>query len=114
MVGNNIGLHHLSKRKRISQKHEQYPSPNKLKRFLDKIIYVVVFGGIIMTVPQVVKIWADKSAEGLSIVTWISYLVFSAVWFFYGVLHNDKPIIIGNFFWIIFDVLIVLGIVLYG
>jgi uncharacterized protein with PQ loop repeat len=114
MVGDNIGLHHLSKRKRISQKLEPYPSPDKIKKFLDRLIYFVVFGGIVMTIPQVFKIWVEKTATGLSLVTWASYLVFSLVWFFYGVIHKERPIIIGNFFWIVLDILIVIGIVMYG
>jgi uncharacterized protein with PQ loop repeat len=111
--GSNIGLHHLSRRKRIHLKHEPYPSPDRIKRFFDYMIYIVVFGGIIMTIPQVLKIWIDKNAAGLSLVTWISYLLFSFVWFFYGVVHKERPIIIGNFFWILLDLLIVIGTILY-
>lgn len=114
MPVNNIGLHHFSRRKRISLKHEPYPSEDAVKNFLDKIIYLIVFGGIVMTLPQVIKIWIDKDAGGLSLVTWASYFVFAFVWLFYGIYHKDKPIIIGNVFWILFDALIVLGIIIYG
>jgi len=45
------GLHHFHRRKRIYQKHEPYPHPDKWKRFMDHAIYCVGVFGPIMTIP---------------------------------------------------------------
>jgi len=44
-MANNIAVHHLHKRKRIHEKHEVYPHPDKWKNRLDKIIYFIAIIG---------------------------------------------------------------------
>lgn len=114
MVGHILGLHHHSVRKRIFQKHEKYPNPNKWKRFMDKSIYVVALFGPIMTFPQLSKIWIGKSASGVSVISWSAYLITAVFWLIYGVMHKEKPIIITYIAWIILESFIVLGALIHG
>lgn len=114
MPNSTAGLHHFHTRKRMYVHHEPYPHPNKWKRFMDKAIYVIVILGPIMTLPQVFDIWLKKNAAGISIISWGSYLVFSIFWLAYGMMHKEKPLILANIFWIILNVLIVLGALIYG
>lgn len=107
-------LHHFHRRKRIHQKHEPYPHPGKGKRFMDRIIYVVGVLGPLMTIPQLTKIWIEKNAVGVSIVSWASYLIIAVFWLIYGVMHKEKPIILTYSFWIILEAAIVVGILMYG
>ncbi|MFC1691296.1 SemiSWEET family sugar transporter [Nanoarchaeota archaeon] len=113
MVHTGKGLHHFHKRKRIHHKHEQYPHPDKFKRFMDKAIYVVGVLGPIMTIPQLLKIWVDKNAIGVSLVSWIAYLIGAVFWVVYGIIHKEKPIIITYALWIVLDIFIVAGIIIY-
>lgn len=108
------GLHHFLSRKFLYQKLEPYPHPDKLKRILDKLIYVAGIAGPVMTIPQVTIIWVDKNASGVSLVTWIAYLIITIFWLFYGLVHKEKPIIISNILWIIFEVVIIAGIIMYS
>jgi len=55
-MAHNIGHHHQHKRKRIHQKLEEYPHPNKFVRFYDKFIYFVGIEVPIITSSQVIKI----------------------------------------------------------
>ncbi len=64
MPAQNIGMHHLHKRKRVHEKLEKYPHPEKFKRFIDKVIYVFAIVGPLMNLPQLYKIWGDKTAQG--------------------------------------------------
>jgi len=107
-------LHHFHVRKRIHEKHESYPHPEKWKRRADKLIYVVGILGPIMTIPQVWKIWVEKTAAGVSLTSWASYAVLACVWFAYGYMHREKPIMFNYAIWIFLDILVVIGIVLYG
>ena len=106
--------HHFTIRKRVYQKHEPYPHPDKFKRFFDKIIYLVGIVGPVMTIPQLMKIWIDKNAQGVSAISWMAYLLTAICWMAYGIIHKEKPIILTYVFWIILDILVVVGTLIYG
>ena len=77
-------------------------------------IYVVGVFGPLMTIPQVIKIWGDKTAAGVSLLSWVSYLFVAVFWVVYGVMHKEKPIIVTYSTWIILEIMVVAGIILYG
>ena len=114
MAHDTQGLHHFHKRKRIYRKHEPYPHPHKWKRFMDKAIYVIGILGPILTIPQIANIWIDKNATGVSIISSSPYLLTAIFWLIYGIMHKEKPIIFTFSIWIIFDILIVVGILIHG
>jgi len=103
------GLHHYHKRKRA-----QDPDRERLMHFMDRAIYIVGILGPVMTIPQLLVIWMEKTAAGVSLLSWTAYTVFSLFWIGYGILHNDKPIIMTYTLWLIIEVLIVIGIIVYG
>ncbi len=114
MAHNTHGLHHAHIRKRIHQGHEPYPHPNKWKGFMDRAIYFVGMFGLIMTIPQLSGIWIYKNASGVSAISWTAYLITAIFWTIYGIMHKEKPIIFIYSIWIILDILIVIGTLLYG
>ena len=114
MVHDSHGLHHFHKRKRIHQKLEPYPHPHKWKRFMDNAVYAVGVFGPVMTLPQVATVWLEKNASGLSLISWIAYLLTAVFWFIYGIMHKEKPIIFTYGIWIVLDLLIVIGVLMYG
>ena len=114
MVHHPHGEHHFHKRKRIYQKFEKYPNPDKWKRLVDNLIYPVIFFGIIMTIPQITEIWVAKNASGVSAISWASYIVTAGFWLLYGILHRDKPVFFSSAIWIFLEAFIVIGALLYG
>jgi len=112
-MDNNLGLHHLHKRKRIFQKQKKYSSPNKLERLMDKLIYIVAIFGPLIALPQLFEIWINKKVEGVSIITWGGFLIGSLFWVSYGLIHKEKPIIIMNMIWFILYILIIAGVFVY-
>jgi hypothetical protein len=46
---------------------------------------------LLMTVPQVVTVWT-VAASGVSLVTWLFYLLSAILWLVYGVRERDKTI----------------------
>ena len=70
--------------------------------------------GWIMTMPQVLKIWLNKDASGVSFLSWLSYSILGALWIFYGILHKDRRIIIVYSGFVILNTLVVIGTLLYG
>lgn len=113
MISNSGALHHLHKRKRIHLKHEKYPHPDKWKRALDKLIYVVAIVGPFVSIPQIWAIWYYKSAADVSLFTWAGYLLMGFLWLEYGIVHKEKPIIITQVLWMIVHTSVVLGVVIY-
>lgn len=109
-----IAIHHLHKRKRIHEKHEKYPHPNKWKRFLDKLVYVVGVLGPLWTIPQLMKIFVNKNASGLSLITWIAYFFGAIILLLYSFSHKEKPLIIMYSLWVIIHIIMIIGILLYG
>ena len=107
-------FHHLHKRERIHKKHEKYPHSNKWKNLLDKVIYFIAIVGPLISIPQVLKIWSEQTAEGLSLFTWSGYLFGGFFWLAYGIMHKEKPIILTNCLWIIINIGIISGILIYG
>lgn len=111
MVTGDGAMHHIHRRKRAK---EPYPHPEAFKRGVDIAVYVAGVVGPLMTLPQILKIWVDKNAAGVSAVSWSSYFVLSIVWLVYGVLHKEKPIIFTSAIWLVLDAIVVAGTLMYG
>ncbi len=113
MPSQTIGLRHYSLRKRIHQKNEAYPSPDKFKRFYDKFIYAIVILAPIVNIPQLLKIWIEKDASGVSAISWLFFSVMSVTWFVYGILHKDRHIWMMYSALIVIQAFIAIGAILY-
>lgn len=108
-------VHHFHTRKRMSQKKlENYPSRKKWVKLMDKVIYVIGFFGPLMTIPQLTKIWVEQNAAGVSLLSWSGFVVYSLFWMTYGILHREKPIIFTHGLWAVMQILIVIGVLIYG
>lgn len=106
--------YHIHRRKRIYVKHEKYPHPNKWVRLLDKLVLMCAVIGPLVDLPQLFKIYMDKSAKDVSLLTWFFFSLFAIPWLIYGIVHKEKPIIISYSLWILIDSVIVVGIIIYG
>jgi uncharacterized protein with PQ loop repeat len=106
-----IAYHHALKRKR-QKKGERRSRGFDLKDLMDKLVYISALFGAFANIPQLTRIWIDKSVMGVSIITWIGFLLGSSFWLCYGVVHKEKPIIITNGLYVAIQFFIVLGLVL--
>ena len=65
--------------------------------------YVTIIGltaAVVTTIslfPQLVRIWRTKSTKDISFVTFSLFCVGIFMWFVYGILVVDLPIIVANF-----------------
>ncbi len=106
-------LHHLHKRKRIHQNKEQYPHPHSFKRFMDHLVYVMGIIGPLMGSLQAYKIWSEKNAGGVSVPLFSFLILNDVVWFIYGYIHKEKPIMLMYTLWFFVNIFIVAGSLLY-
>lgn len=78
--------------------------------------WLVTIAGIVMSFsyyPQAYKIFKSKSAENVSL---LSYLIFSlgtVIWFVYGILKKDFTIISGFFFGVVGSWLVLILLMKY-
>ena len=106
--------HHYHKRKRIHKKHEKFPHPDPVRRMVDKLIYVVGMSAPIFYIPQIYKIFSNKEAGDIAIITFISFLVANLFWVWYGTLHKEKPIVVIHGSLVLANIAIIGGALLYG
>ena len=77
---------------------------------LERILRVLSVGTMAMTVPQVVAVWSAAGAAGVSLASWLAYLVSACLWFVYGVRKRDRTIYVACIGWIFLDAAIVAGV----
>jgi uncharacterized protein with PQ loop repeat len=133
------GIHHISKRKRITESlsliediegigektfnkikktvlntFEAYPSDKFWISMLDKLLMVIAIVSPLMTLPQIYQIYFYQSVEGLSFISWASWALFNLPWIAYGFVHKQKPIITMYILWFIMNSSVAVGILLYS
>jgi uncharacterized protein with PQ loop repeat len=81
---------------------------------LEKVLRLVSIATMIMTVPQVLSIWIGRDAGAVSLVAWGSYLFSACLWFVYGLRKSDKTIYLACLGWILLDLAVVIGIIVYS
>jgi uncharacterized protein with PQ loop repeat len=69
---------------------------------------------MLMTIPQVLTIWIGQQAAGVSILSWSAYLVSAILWFWFGMQKKDKNIYLPCVGWIVLDVGVIIGVIIYG
>ena len=107
------GIHHIHKRKRASHSLWEYPHSKKWIRSLDKFLLFVAVLSPLVTLPQILRIYVEHNASGVSALTWGLFAFFNIPWILYGVVHKDKPISIGYSLWFVTNVVIAVGALIY-
>ena len=81
---------------------------------LEKVLRGLSVFTMLMTVPQVLTIWVGRDAGGVSLISWVSYLVAACLWFVYGIQKGDKTIYLACVGWVVLDAAIVVGILVHS
>lgn len=89
------------------------PEETKWIKLLDKLVYIFGFIMVVMTLPQAIIIWSNQSAIDVSLLTWTTYLIMSALMSIYGYAHKKYPIFVPYFAVTIVEIFIVVGIVIF-
>jgi uncharacterized protein with PQ loop repeat len=82
-------------------------------KLLTLIISVVAIVSPIMTVPQVYQIFNSQTAAGVSPISWFAYTITSIIWFYYGIIHKEKPIIVNSVIGGILSACVLFGALLF-
>lgn len=69
---------------------------------------------MLMTLPQVLTIWLNRQAAGVSALSWSAYLLSAILWFWYGLSKRDRNIYLPCIGWAALDAAVIVGAVVYG
>lgn len=100
-----------SAKNKINHKRSRHVYQGKV---VDRAIYVAAFFEPLSTVPQVYAIFATKSAAGISISTWATYVAFSFLWLWYGIVHKQRALIVAETLFIATEGMVVVGGLMFG
>lgn len=81
------------------------------KRLVSYAMLLVAIIAPLSNYPQIYKLFTLKVTEGLSIETWIMYLIFGFIQLFYAISNRIKPLILSNTLWILVEVVMIYGII---
>ena len=68
----------------------------------------------VMRIPQVLTIWIGQQAAGVSILSWSAYLASAILWFWFGMQKKDKNIYLPCVGWIVLDLGVIIGVIIFG
>lgn len=86
----------------------------EFKKIVSFMVYASVVLLPVLSLPQLIRIWIERSATGVSPITWFGFALFAVVWIFYGYYHQEKPIFYLNIALLLMDLAIAIGALLYG
>jgi uncharacterized protein with PQ loop repeat len=86
----------------------------KPKTPFDFVVYFFMVATPMFEVPQAVTIFQHKSAESVSVYTWVFFFVASIVWAVYALRNKLFPLVFMYSLYIISEGFIVAGIILYS
>ena len=97
--------HHFIRIKKLNKKQQ--------KQLIKRSVLAIAIVEPAMTIPQIYEIWVNQSAGGVSELTWGLYIGSAIIWLLYGLQLKDKPLIISSFLWVLTDVAVVVGAIVY-
>lgn len=81
---------------------------------LDRVCTVFAVFMPLTTLPQIYKIYHYQDASGLSLWTWVLYSIGVIPFLLYGIVHRVPHLIVLNALWIVAQIVLIVGINLYG
>lgn len=81
---------------------------------IDKAMVAVAVIHPLSALPQVVEIFSTHNASGVSLATWVLFMLIGVIFMLYAIVHNIKPMILNQIIWFMMDFLVVIGVLMYG
>ncbi len=83
------------------------------KDALDYILYVFMIATPLFELPQAWDIYSTRSAEDVSLSTWAFFSVSNLAWIAYALRHKLWQLVVPYVLYLIIEVIIVVGILVY-
>jgi uncharacterized protein with PQ loop repeat len=83
-------------------------------KLVDRATLIVAILEPLITIPQVITIFANKTAAGVSLTTWIGYELLTLVWLWYAIVHKDRLIFLYQGLFFVIQTGVIIGGLMYG
>jgi uncharacterized protein with PQ loop repeat len=80
---------------------------------VDRLMSAAAVVHPLTALPQVYQIYSTHNVSGVSVWTWLGFMLLGAIFLAYGIVHKIKPFIVTQVLWFTIDFLIVFGTLLY-
>jgi uncharacterized protein with PQ loop repeat len=84
------------------------------RQLIDRAMMVAAVIHPMTALPQVFQIYLTRSAQDVSLITWLSFMLLGVIFLVYALLHRIRPMIVTQILWFVVDLLVVVGVLLYG
>jgi uncharacterized protein with PQ loop repeat len=81
--------------------------------FIDHLVNIAAIVHPLTALPQVYSIYSTHNVAGISLWTWLGFMLIGFVFLGYGITHRLKPIILTQVLWFFVDLMVIIGIILY-
>ena len=82
-------------------------------KFLYSITLIAGIIGPFTNVPQILKIFIQQNAAGVSLLSWSLYVVFDIPFIIWSIVQRDTPVFVTYSLWLISNFFVVIGILMY-
>ncbi len=86
---------------------------NSSKKLVGYMMYGVAVFMPLSNLPQINQVYSTKVVTGLSLFSWVSYLLLGLIPFAYAVINNLRPLVISNILWTFVNIAMIYGILRY-
>jgi uncharacterized protein with PQ loop repeat len=98
----------------VRHAHAQKHLQKKAQRdSFDWILHLFMVATPLFELPQVIKIYGTQSAADVSLVTWAFFALSNVAWILYAIRHNMRLLVGIYSAYLLIEVTIVIGIILY-
>jgi len=97
----------------MARHHHLKHHPKRHISALDSFAYFFAIATPLLELPQAYQIYAHHSAHDVSLPTWLFFDLSSIVWIAYGAKRNLPAIVLSSALYMVFETIVVVGILLY-
>jgi uncharacterized protein with PQ loop repeat len=109
-----VSYHFYHHRRKQPATAKKAASKRQSKPLIDPLMGVAAVVQPMMATPQIYAIYTQHSNAGVSLLTWLGFMLIGLVFLLYGIAHRIKPFIITQILWFIVDFLVVIGVLIYN
>ena len=73
-----------------------------------QIGYAAAFCGTVSLIPQIIKLWKERSAKAISATMYLIYTFGVVLWLIYGIMINSIPLIIAEIITLVLSIAILI------
>lgn len=81
---------------------------------VDRLTYLAAVIEPAIAVPQALVIFRNRTAAGISLLSWVGFEVLTAVWLWYAIVHKERLILVYQGLFFIVQAMVIAGGLLYG